>query len=65
MKKNTWGYPEIDVRTEGDFLSVEHRHLTTDEFIGNAYRPEYGISMDKLHRGSNFGRIIRKLHMKH
>ena len=58
VKKNTWGYLEIDVRTEGDFLSVEHRHLTTDEFIGNAYRLEYGISMDKLHRGSNFGRII-------
>lgn len=31
VKKNTWGYLEIDVRTEGDFLSVEHRHLTTDD----------------------------------
>ena len=43
---------------EGDFLSVEHTHLTTEEFIGNSYRLEYFITMDKLHKGSNFGQII-------
>lgn len=26
IKKNTWGYLEIDVRTIGDFLYVEHTH---------------------------------------
>ncbi len=58
IKKNTWGYLEIDVRTEGDFLYVEHTRITTEEFIGNSYRLEYFITMEKLHRGSNFGRII-------
>ena len=48
----------MDVRAEGDFLSVEHTHLTTEEFIGNSYRLEYFITMDKLHKGSNFGQII-------
>ncbi len=48
----------MDVRAEGDFLSVEHTHLTTEEFIGNPYRLEYFITMDKLHKGSNFGQII-------
>ena len=38
VKKNTWGFLEVDVRAEGDFLSVEHTHLTTEEFIGNSYR---------------------------
>lgn len=58
VKKNTWGFLEIDVKTEGDFLSVEHTHITTEEFIGNACRLEYFISMKKLHKGSNFGQII-------
>ena len=58
IKKNTWGYLEIDVRTEGDFLTVEHTRITTEEFIGNSYRLEYFITVEKLHRGSNFGQII-------
>src|SRR5699024_1987083 len=51
-------YLEIDVRTEGEFLSVEHTRVTTEEFIGNSYRLEYFLDVDKLHEGSNFGRII-------
>ena len=58
IKKNTWGYLEIDVKTEGDFLYVEHTRITTEEFIGNSYRLEYFLDTEKLHKGSNFGRII-------
>ena len=58
IRKNTWGYLTIDVRTEGEFLSVEHTKVTTEEFIGNAYRLEYIIDYTKLHQGSNFGQII-------
>ena len=58
IRKNTWGYQEIDVRTEGDFLYVEHTRITTEEFIGNSYRLEYFLDTEKLHRGSNFGRVI-------
>ncbi|MCC2254026.1 DUF5717 family protein [Ruminococcus sp. CLA-AA-H200] len=58
IKKNTWGYLEIDVKTEGDFLTVEHTRITTEEFIGNSYRLEYFLNTEALHKGSNFGRII-------
>ena len=58
IKKNTWGYLEIDVKTEGDFLTVEHTRISTEEFIGNSYRLEYFLNTENLHRGSNFGRII-------
>ena len=58
IRKNTWGYLEIDVRTEGDFIHVEHTRITTEEFIGNSYRLEYFLDTEKLHRGSNFGRVI-------
>lgn len=58
IKKNTWGYLEMDIHTEGVFLSVEHNRITTEEFIGNSYRLEYFLDVSKLHLGSNFGRII-------
>ncbi|CUX27642.1 hypothetical protein BN3456_01003 [Clostridium sp. C105KSO13] len=58
VKKNTWGFLSMDVRTVGDFLTVEHSKVTTEEFIGNSYRLEYIISEENLHRGSNFGQII-------
>ncbi|SHJ76545.1 DUF5717 family protein [Hespellia stercorisuis] len=58
ITKNTWGYLEIDVRTEGDFLMVEHTKITTDEFIGSSYRLEYFIRNVALHKGNNFGQII-------
>lgn len=57
IKKNTWGYLTIDVKTEGEFLNVEHARITTEEFVGNSYRLEYIITAEKLHRGSNFGQI--------
>lgn len=58
IKKNTWGSLAIDVITEGEFLEVEHKKIITDEFVGNSYRLEYFIDDTKLHRGSNFGKII-------
>ena len=58
IRKNTWGFLPIEVRTEGDFVTVEHTRITTEEFIGNSYRLEYIINIDNLHRGSNFGAII-------
>ncbi|PWJ48253.1 DUF5717 family protein [Faecalicatena contorta] len=58
VKKNTWGYLSIDVRTVGDFLTVEHPKISTEEFIGNSYRLEYIITTEHLHKGSNFGQIV-------
>lgn len=58
VKKNTWGYQELDISVEGAFLSVEKPHVTTDDFTGNSYRLEYTIDLECLHKGSNFGRII-------
>ena len=38
--------------------TVEHTRITTEEFIGNSYRLEYFITVEKLHGGSNFGQIM-------
>ena len=57
IKKNTWGFLPIKVSTSGDFLSTPHPRIHTEEFIGNSYRLEYYINVEKLYRGSNFGEI--------
>ena len=57
VKKNTWGYVPVSIETEGKFLSVETDFITSNEFIGNVFRLEYTVSPDKLHKGSNYGKI--------
>ena len=46
------------MKTEGDFLKVDHTRITTEEFIGNSCRLEYFLDTERLHKGSNYGRII-------
>ena len=60
VKKNTWGYLPVKIETEGDFIKAETDFVTSNEFIGNTFRLEYTIMPDKVHRGSNYGKIILK-----
>lgn len=57
VKKNTWGFQELEISARGDFLGVERPYVTTDDFTGNTYRLEYDIDLSRLHKGSNFGCI--------
>ncbi len=58
ITKNTWGYATIRIDTQGDFLHVTQKHLTTDDFIGNHYHLEYFVKKDRLHAGNNYGKIL-------
>lgn len=58
--KNTWGYTRIEIEVEGDFLEVEKKVVTTDDFIGSVYGLEYVILREKLGKGKRYGRIIIK-----
>lgn len=55
--KNTWGYMPVEVRTEGEFLSVSRTKFTTDDFIGNVYQVDFLVKPTGLHAGRNFGKI--------
>jgi len=57
IKKDTWGYVEIDIYPDGDFIHVEHTKLTTGEFAGNRFELAYQIEEDRIHAGYNFGKI--------
>lgn len=58
LEKNTWGYQEIFIHAEGDFLSVYKKRLTTQDFLGSYYELEYFINPEFLKRGRNCGRIV-------
>lgn len=56
LEKNTWGYQEIYIHVEGDFLSVYKKRLTSQDFLGSYYELEYFINPEFLKRGHNYGR---------
>lgn len=58
ITKNTWGYVPIHIKTQGEFLDVRQKEISTEEFVGNGFDLEYVIRKDRLHAGYNFGRIF-------
>ena len=58
IKKSAWGFMPITISCKGEFLSIEYPVINTEEFVGNSYRLEYYINIEKLHKGSNFGEIV-------
>lgn len=57
IKKDTWGYMEIEIYTDGDFILLERNQLTTEEFAGNGFTLSYQIEETQIHAGYNFGKI--------
>lgn len=55
--KNTWGYMQIKVRVDGDFIQVPRNSFSTDDFVGNLFDFSYIIHPEKIHAGNNFGAI--------
>ncbi len=58
IEKNTWGYQEIFVTAQGDFLNVYKNRLTSQDFIGSYYELEYYLNPAYLKPGRNEGKII-------
>lgn len=57
LKKNQWGYVEIQVSSDVDFLIPSKTKIATEDFLGSTCFFEYYIEKDKLHAGKNFGRL--------
>lgn len=53
LTKDTWGYLEIHISTDADFITIEKPVITTDDFVGNHYNWEFIIDKKKLHAGRN------------
>lgn len=57
ITKDNWGYTEIRLRTDCEFIKLSKPVLTLDDFIGKTYLYEYIIDASAMHAGCNFGRI--------
>lgn len=57
ITKDNWGYTEIRLRTDCEFIKLSKPVLTLDDFIGKTYLYEYIIDGSAMHAGRNFGRI--------
>lgn len=58
ITKNGWGYVNLEIVIEGDFLYTEKEILTDDDFLGNRCRLPIYIDSTKLHEGKNMGSVL-------
>ncbi len=57
INRNGWGYSELFIEAEGDFLVLEKEIIRDEDFLGNCYRLPFYISEKRLHAGKNYGTI--------
>ena len=57
LKKEPWGYVDIRVTSDADFLQPEKQRLTEEDFIGSVCTFDYYIKEELMHAGKNFGRL--------
>lgn len=57
INKSGWGYVKIDIKTDAAFVQLSGSQLNHNDFTGNQGILSFSIDEEKLHRGTNFGRI--------
>ncbi len=55
ITRNTWGYMELKVRSDMDFLKPEHAVINTGSFHGTTCEAGFVIEPAKMHAGLNCG----------
>ena len=60
--RSGWGYLDITLEAEGDFILLDKQKLSNDDFMGNNARIGFRILPDRLHSGINTGKIYIRTH---
>lgn len=58
IKKNNWGYAQLRVDTEGDFIETERSLIWAEDFEDGIFWLKFVINPDKLRYGRSYGKII-------
>ena len=65
IQRSTWGYTELKISTDCDFLQPRHERIHGDAFHGNVCEESFVIDSEKLHSGLNCGHLyIESIHQK-
>ncbi len=57
IKKDNWGYIELNASCDADFVRLPKTKIRTEDFIGSTYSFDFFIEANKLHAGKNYARI--------
>lgn len=58
IEKNGWGYTNLSIHVEGDFIKVPQTVLVNDDFNENICQFTFFIEATMLHKGLNKGNIV-------
>lgn len=62
IEKNSWGYTQIKVYSDSEFILPDTELVNANDFTGNRYELGYLIDKDKLHAGINCGVLTFETH---
>ncbi|MCI8427451.1 MAG: hypothetical protein HFJ03_07970 [Lachnospira sp.] len=57
INKSGWGYVKVKLKTDASFIQLSNEELNSNDFTGNQGALSFSIDIEKLHSGTNFGRI--------
>lgn len=57
IEKSGWGYIELEVECDADYIKMKRGTLNSDDFVGDIYELEYLIDYSRLHNGNNYTSI--------
>ncbi|MBO6015744.1 MAG: hypothetical protein J6P60_04060 [Lachnospiraceae bacterium] len=58
IERNGWGYTHLEIRVQGDFIRLDQRILTEEDFYSDRCRLPFRIQKERMHAGKNYGKII-------
>lgn len=60
VEKSGWGYIDIQVSTDSDFIHLDKTRLLTSDFVGKRAKIMYSVLTENMHGGKNYGEILFK-----
>ena len=57
ITKTEWGYAQIDVESDSEFITVGHERINDDYFIAGTMHFDFFIHPGKMHAGKNYARL--------
>ncbi len=57
ITRSDWGYIDIAVASDADFVTVEKERITAEFFMGSRMQLSIYIHADRLHAGKNYAKI--------
>ena len=57
VQKSEWGFVELTLSVDADFIRLEETHVTSEDFLGSIWQCRYFVDYDRMHAGNNSARI--------